>query len=82
MGAVWGLGATVETKPLWESVAVAIVAGVGVTAFFSLGLLGVIRHAELRRQQRPMLSALFGLVGFASLAVAAGAVAYGLVEVA
>ncbi len=82
MGAAAGLRAAIETKPVWESAAVAIAAGVGVTAFFSLGLLGVIRYAEFRRQQRPMLSALFGLVGLLALAVAAGTVVYGLVVVA
>ena len=81
MLAVSGLAA-VETKPLWESAAVAIVAGVGIPAFFALGLLGVIRYSELRRQERPLLSALFGAIGFASIAIAAGGVVYGLVEVA
>lgn len=80
--AISGLSAAVETAPVWESAAVAIVVGVTVTAFFSVGLLGVIRHAELRRQQRPLLSALFGMIGVVGLALAAGSVVYGLVEVA
>ena len=67
---------------VWEAAAVAIVAGVGVTAFFALGLLGMIRYADLRRQQRPMLSALFGLMGAVALAAASGAIIYGLVIVA
>lgn len=81
MGAT-GLSAAIDTKPVWESAAVAIAAGVGVAGFFSLGLLGVIRHAELRSQQRPMLSALFGLAGLLALAIAAGTIVYGLVVVA
>ena len=67
---------------VWEAAAVAIVAGVGVTAFFALGLLGMIRYADLRRQQRPMLSALFGLMGAVALAAAIGMIVYGLVVVA
>jgi hypothetical protein len=82
MGAATGLSSAIETKPVWESAAVAIVTGVGVIAFFSLGLLAVIRYAELRRQERPMLSGLFGLVGLLALALAAGTVVYGLVVVA
>ena len=69
-------------KPVWESALVAIVAGVGVTALFSVGLLGVIRYSEFRRQQRPVLSALFGTIAVVALATAALSILYGLVEVA
>ena len=82
MAAGTGIAAAIETKPLFESAVVAIAAGVGVTAFFALGLLGTIKYAELRRQERPMLSALFGVVGVVALAAATAMIAYGLIVVA
>lgn len=53
----------------------------GIIALFCLGLLGLIRHSELRREQRPMLSAMFGAVAAASFAAAAASVIYGLIRV-
>jgi hypothetical protein len=79
---VQGLGAAIETKPVWESALVAIVAGVGVTTLFALGVLGMTRYSELRRQQRPALSNVFGAIGVVALAIAAASVVYGLVVVA
>lgn len=69
-------------KPVWESALVAIVAGVGITTLFSVGLLGFIRYSEFRRQQRPMLSALFGAIAVVALATAAASILYGLIAVA
>ena len=59
MGATAGLRAAIEPKPVWESAAVAIVAGVGVTAFFSIGLLGV---DPLRRASPPAAPDALGAV--------------------
>lgn len=58
-----------DTKELWQTVVAALVAGVGVTACFSLIILGVARFGELRRADRPVLAAIVG--GLAGLALAA-----------
>ena len=68
---------TVDWGALGESSLAALVAGTGVTLFFSLAIYGAARHAEARRLGRPgMATAALLVMGVgltASLAAVAGA---------
>ena len=74
--------AAIDYEPIWESALVAIVAGVGITAAFAVGVLLVIRQAEMRREQRPLLAGFYGFGAVISLGGAAAAVIIGLIAVA
>lgn len=68
------LGALVDAGALWRVVVYSVVAGVGVTVVFSLGIVGVARFDELRRSGRggPAFA-------YAAMAAIAGIVVVGVV---
>jgi hypothetical protein len=69
----------VETQDLLESVAASLIAGIGVTAAFSIVIFGVTRSAEMLRDERPLLAtAAGGLAVLAGLVVTA-AIVFGIV---
>ena len=69
----------VETKELLQTVAASLIAGVGVTAAFSILIFGLTRSADLARDERPALAtAAGGLAVLAGLAVIA-AIVFGIV---
>ena len=69
----------VETKNLLETVAASLIAGIGVTAVFSLVIFGITRSADMVRDERPLLAtAAGGLAVLAGLVVAA-AIIFGIV---
>jgi hypothetical protein len=69
------LAEIVETKELVETVVYAFVAGVGVTAIFSVAIWGVARFVDLSQEERPVAAgAAAGVAGLALLAVLAAAV--------
>ncbi len=71
-----GFGAVVDTEALIEVIWVSLLAGVGVTAVFSLALLGATRSGEARRAGRGASAVGFGALGvLAGVALVAG-VAY------
>ena len=75
------MAVVVETKELIETVIVSLVAGVGVTVVFSVGIWGAARFADLSRAERPLAAgAAAALAGLAAL-VTAGAVVLGIVIV-
>ena len=70
-GALVALGEIVETKELVQTVAFSLVAGIGVTAIFSVAIWGVARFADLR-DERPVAAGAAALTaGLALLAVLA-----------
>jgi hypothetical protein len=71
----------VDTTTLLDLVGVSIVAAVGVTAAFSLAILGATMFSDLRRDGRAVEAACFGLLTALALAACLGAVAYGIVEI-
>jgi len=50
----------IESKNLAETVIVSLVAGVGVTALFSVMIFSAVRLADLVRQERPLLATAAG----------------------
>ena len=69
----------VETKDLLETVAASLIAGIGVTAAFSIVIFGITRSADAARDERPALATAAGaLAAFAGLIVVA-AIVFGIV---
>jgi hypothetical protein len=69
----------VETKELIETVIASVVAGVGITVVFSVGIWGAARFADLSRAERPLAAAAAAATAvFAGLFTAA-AVVFGVV---
>ena len=71
----------VDTTTLLDLVGVSLVAAVGVTAAFSLAILGATRFSDLRRGGRAVEAAFFGVVTALALAACVGAIVYGIVEI-
>jgi hypothetical protein len=69
----------VETKDLIETVVYATVAGIGVTAIFSVAIWGAARFTDLSQEdRRPAAAVAAGVAAVALLAVLA-AVAFGVI---
>jgi hypothetical protein len=65
----------VETKDLIETVVYATVAGIGVTAIFSVAIWGAARYTDLSQEdRRPAAAAAAGVAGVALAAVLAAIV--------
>ncbi len=73
------LAVIVETKELLQTVAASVIAGLGLTVFFSIAVYGATRFADLSRDRRP--AAASAAVGLAVLALAAciAAVVFGVI---
>jgi hypothetical protein len=69
----------VEGKELLQTVIASLVAGVGVTAAFSLAIWGVGRFADLSRVERPLAAAGALTVAALALAAVAAAVVFGII---
>jgi hypothetical protein len=62
-----GLGTIVETKDLVETVAYSVVAGIGVTAIFSVAIWGAARFADLSQEDRRLEAGVAAVVGVGAL---------------
>ncbi len=71
----------VDTTTLLQLVGVSLLAAVGVTAAFSVAILGATRFSDLRRDGRTVEAACFGVVTALALGACVGAIAYGIVEI-
>jgi len=69
----------VQTKELWETVVASVVAGLGVTFAFSVGIWGAGQFIELNRNERPLAAAGAAAVGILALAFVAAAVIIGII---
>ncbi len=73
------MAVVVETKELLETVVASLLAGVGITVVFSVGIWGAARFADLSRGERPLAAgAAAALAALAGL-VTAAAVVFGVV---
>jgi len=73
------IGSIVDTTTLLELVGASLVAAVGVTAAFSLAILGATRFSDLRRDGRGTEAAVFGVLTALALAACLAAIVYGIV---
>ena len=69
----------VEGKDLWQTVVASVVAGLGVTFLFSLGIWGAGQFSELSREKRPVAATAAATVGVVGLLCVAGAVVTGII---
>jgi cytochrome c biogenesis protein CcdA len=73
------IATVVETKELLQSVVASLIAGIGVTAVFSVVIFGVTRAGDMVREERPLMATAAGaLAVLAGLAVTA-AIVFGIV---
>jgi hypothetical protein len=64
----------VDWAALGKVVAASLVAGIGVTLCFSLAVVGATRFTELRRDQRGVGAAFYGVLALAGLAATVASV--------
>ncbi|HEX5989414.1 MAG TPA: hypothetical protein VFY75_04285 [Solirubrobacterales bacterium] len=69
----------VHTDELLSTVAAAVVAGIGVTFAFSVGIWGAGQFVELSRNERPVAAAAAGVVGALAMVCVAAALITGIV---
>ena len=69
----------VQWKELWQTVAASVVAGVGITFAFSLGIWGTGQFAELSRGERPVAATAAGVIAILAFLCVAAAVIVGIV---
>jgi hypothetical protein len=68
----------VETKELLETVLASLLAGVGITAVFSVAIWGGARFADLNRGGRPLAAGAAAALGGLALVAAMAAVVVGI----
>jgi hypothetical protein len=73
------IATVVETKELLEAVAASLIAGVGVTAAFSIVIFGVTRSADMVRDERPLLATAAGGLAVLAGLVVVSAIVFGIV---
>jgi hypothetical protein len=73
------LATVIEKQELMDTVIAAAVAGIGVTAIFSLMIFGASRFADLRRDDRPVAAAAAITLAGLALAATAAAIVIGIV---
>lgn len=69
----------VQSKDLIATVLASLVAGVGVTAIFSVAIWGGARFADLSRDGRPLAAGAAAALGGLALAMTLAAVVFGIV---
>ena len=73
------IATVVETKALLETVVASLVAGIGVTAVFSIVIFGRGTVGDMVRDDRPVLAAAAGGLAVIALLVVAAAIVLGIV---
>jgi hypothetical protein len=69
----------VHTDELLQTIAASVIAGLGVTFLFSVGIWGAGQFTELSRSERPVAATAVALVGAAALLGVAASVITGIV---
>lgn len=69
----------VQWKDLWQTVVASIVAGVGITFAFSVGIWGSGQFVELSRGERPVAATLAGVAAALAFLAVAAAVIVGII---
>jgi hypothetical protein len=72
------IATVVHTEELLRTVAAAVVAGLGVTFAFSVGIWGAGQFIELSRHERPVAAAAAGVVGGLAMLFVAAALFTGI----
>jgi hypothetical protein len=69
----------VHTDELLQTIAASVIAGIGVTFLFSVGIWGAGQFTELSRSERPVAATAAAIVGAVALLCVAGSVITGIV---
>ncbi|MFN8216477.1 MAG: hypothetical protein U0R71_07750 [Solirubrobacterales bacterium] len=69
----------VEWREMGETVLASVLAGVGITFAFSVGIWGASRFADFSRSERPLAAGAAALAASLALAVVGAAVVFGIV---
>jgi hypothetical protein len=69
----------VQWEELWQTVVASLVAGVGITFAFSVGIWGSGQFAELSRNERPLAATAVGAVAALAFLCVAAAVIVGII---
>jgi hypothetical protein len=73
------MAVVVETKELLETVVASLLAGVGITVVFSVGIWGAARFADLSRGERPLAAAAAAALAVLAGLLTAASVVFGIV---
>jgi hypothetical protein len=73
------IATVVHTDELLQTVAAAVVGGIGITFAFSVGIWGAGQFTELSRHERPLAAMAAALVGVFALACVVAAVVIGII---
>jgi hypothetical protein len=76
------LASLVDTHALWRVIVYSVVAGVGVTAVFSFGIVGLTRFEESRRGGRSGMAAAYAALALIAAVVVVGVVVEAIVVMA
>jgi hypothetical protein len=68
----------IDWNAAWQAIWTAAVAGVGISVVFSLAVLGATRTTDMRREDRPVQAAFYGVVALAAVAATLAAVVYAI----
>jgi hypothetical protein len=69
----------VETKALLQSVVAALIAGIGVTAVFSVVIFALARAGDMVREERPLMATGAGALAVLAGVMVAAAIVFGIV---
>ncbi len=73
------VAAIVDWGALLEVVVVSLVGGVGLTAVFSVAVMGAVRSIDFARDGRPLEAGAFGAIALVAVAACVAATIYGIV---
>jgi predicted RecB family nuclease len=73
------LATIVETKDLLLTVAASLIAGIGVTAAFSIVIFGITRSTDAARNDQPVLATAAGALSALAGLVVVAAIVFGIV---
>jgi hypothetical protein len=73
------IASIVETKELLQTVAASVIAGLGVTVFFSIAVYGATRFADLNRDERPAAATAAAALAGIAFAGCIAAVVFGVI---
>jgi hypothetical protein len=71
--------AIVDWSALGEVIGVSLVVGVGVTAVFSVAVLGAVRSVDSARDGRPLAAGAYGTLALVAVAGCFAAIVFGIV---
>jgi hypothetical protein len=73
------IATVVDWETIGEVVGYALLSGVGLSLAFSLAILGATRFADMRRDERDLEAAAFGVLGLVGFAATIAALVLGIV---